>query len=74
MCLKFIDKLKCAIQPLEPILVIEMANQDRISVNRVCPCCDIEIEGCHLFTNLIPFNLEEFDIIPGMDWLEDHDA
>ena len=70
----FVDKLNCATQPLEPNLVIEVANQDKVSVDSICPSCDIEIEGCHFFANLIPFKLGEFDIILGMDWLADHDA
>ncbi|WOG95151.1 hypothetical protein DCAR_0414454 [Daucus carota subsp. sativus] len=70
----FVDKLNCATQPLEPNLVIEVANQDKVSVDSICPSCDIEIEGCHFFANLIPFKLGEFDIILGMDWIVDHDA
>ncbi|XP_074347002.1 uncharacterized protein LOC141685821 [Apium graveolens] len=70
----FIDTLNYVTQPLEPNLVIEVANQERVSVDRICPSCDIEIEGHHFFMNLIPFKLEEFYIILGMDWLEDHDA
>ncbi|XP_074377905.1 uncharacterized protein LOC141719427 [Apium graveolens] len=57
-----------------PNLVIEVANQDKVSVDRICPSYDIEIGGRHFFTNLIPFKLGEFDIILGMDWLADHDA
>ncbi|XP_074337032.1 uncharacterized protein LOC141674208 [Apium graveolens] len=70
----FIDKLNCATQPLEPNLVIEVANQDRVSVDKICPSCDIEIEGRNFFANLIPFKLGEFDIFLSMDWLADHDA
>ncbi|XP_074323227.1 uncharacterized protein LOC141660165 [Apium graveolens] len=70
----FVDKLNCATQPLEPNLVIEVANQDKVSVDRIYPSCDIEIGGRHFFANLIPFKLGEFDIILGMDWLADHDA
>ncbi|XP_074346680.1 uncharacterized protein LOC141685480 [Apium graveolens] len=53
----FVDKLNCATQPLEPNLVIEVANQDRVSIDRICPSCDIEIGGRHFFANLIPFKL-----------------
>ncbi|XP_074373531.1 uncharacterized protein LOC141713862 [Apium graveolens] len=70
----FVDKLNYATQPLEPNLVIEVANQDKVFVDRICPSCDIEIGGRHFFVNLIPFKLGEFDIILGMDWLADHDA
>ncbi|XP_074378033.1 uncharacterized protein LOC141719554 [Apium graveolens] len=70
----FVDKLNCSTQPLEPNLLIELANQDRVYVDRICPSCDIKIKCLHFFANLIPFKLGEFDIIPGMDSLADHDA
>ncbi|KAL8135032.1 hypothetical protein AgCh_009889 [Apium graveolens] len=48
--------------------------QDKVSVNQFCPRCRIEICG-HLFlVDLIPFQLGEFDVILGMDWLSQHKA
>ncbi|KAK1360434.1 hypothetical protein POM88_044908 [Heracleum sosnowskyi] len=70
----FVDKLKCETQLLcEPLSII-LANQDKVSVNHVYPHCKIEIDG-HVFpTNLIPFQLGEFDVILGMDWLTNFSA
>ncbi|XP_074347147.1 uncharacterized protein LOC141685976 [Apium graveolens] len=69
-----VDRLKCVAYPLESNLIIKVANQERVVVNRVCPNCDIVIEGRNFFADLIPFKLGEFDIILGMDWLVNHDA
>ncbi|KAL8133900.1 hypothetical protein AgCh_009097 [Apium graveolens] len=65
----FVDKLHCEVKLLEQALMIELANKDQVSVDRVCPRCNIEIAGHHFYANLIPFKLGEFDVILGMDWL-----
>ena len=54
--------------------MIELANQDKVPVHEVCPHCKIEISGHQFPANLIPFQLGEFDVILGMDWLSNHDA
>ncbi|XP_074346904.1 uncharacterized protein LOC141685713 [Apium graveolens] len=70
----FVDKLNCEIQSMYEPLSIILANQDRVSVNRICPYCSIEIAG-HVFpVNLIPFQSGEFDVILGMDWLTSFSA
>ncbi|XP_074361561.1 uncharacterized protein LOC141701845, partial [Apium graveolens] len=69
-----IDRLKCIAYPLEPNLIIEVENQERVTANRICPNCDMVIEGRHFFADLIPFKLGEFDVILRMDWLSNHDA
>ncbi|XP_074346271.1 uncharacterized protein LOC141685046 [Apium graveolens] len=69
-----IDRLKCVSYPLESSLVIEVANQERVTANKICPNCNIVIEGRHFSSDLIPFKLGEFDVILGMDWLANHDA
>ncbi|XP_074377540.1 uncharacterized protein LOC141719054 [Apium graveolens] len=70
----FIDKLNCETQLMHEPLSIILSNQDRVSVNHICPHCAIEIAG-HVFpANLIPFQLGEFDVILGMDWLTSFSA
>ncbi|KAL8090813.1 hypothetical protein AgCh_040034 [Apium graveolens] len=69
-----IDRLNCIAYPLEPNLIIEVENQERVTTNRVCPNCDMVIEGRHISADLIPFKLGEFDVILGMNWLSNHDA
>ncbi|XP_074337721.1 uncharacterized protein LOC141674920 [Apium graveolens] len=43
---RVIDRLKCVAYLLEYNLIIEIANQERVAANRICPRCDIVIEGC----------------------------
>ncbi|XP_074374278.1 uncharacterized protein LOC141714672 [Apium graveolens] len=70
----FVDKLNFETQLMQEPLSIILANQDRVYVNHICPYCAIEIAG-HVFpTNLIPFQLGEFDVILGMDWLTSFSA
>ncbi|XP_074346377.1 uncharacterized protein LOC141685156 [Apium graveolens] len=69
-----VDRLKCVTYPLESNLVIEVANQARVTVDRNCPNYDILREGRHFSAELILFKLGEFDVILGMDWLVNHDA
>ena len=70
----FIYKIDCEVQWLDEVLVIKLANDDQVMVDRVCPDCDIEIGRCHFSVDLIPFRLGEFDVILGMDWLASNNA
>nr|XP_017227894.1 PREDICTED: uncharacterized protein LOC108203463 [Daucus carota subsp. sativus] len=70
----FVDKWNCETQLMHEPLSVVLANQDRISVEHVCPHCTIVIAG-HVFpASLIPFQLGEFDVILGMDWLTTFNA
>ncbi|KAL8114916.1 hypothetical protein AgCh_021664 [Apium graveolens] len=40
----FVDKLHCEVKLLGQALMIELANKNQVSVDRVCPSCDIEID------------------------------
>ncbi|KAK1384047.1 hypothetical protein POM88_021782 [Heracleum sosnowskyi] len=70
----FARKLNCLMEPLNGVLSVEIANQDRIPVSSYCPRCEIEILGSRFYADLLPFKLGEFDVILGMDWLTDYDA
>ncbi|XP_074365281.1 uncharacterized protein LOC141706412 [Apium graveolens] len=70
----FIGKLNCEIEPLVELLSIILANQERVSVKVVCPRCKVEISGYSFPASLIPFQLGEFDVVLGMDWLAEHGA
>ncbi|KAL8125393.1 hypothetical protein AgCh_012909 [Apium graveolens] len=54
---------------LDEPLTIEVANKDKVPVSQFCPKCSVEISGYTFPTDLIPFELGDFDIILGMDWL-----
>ncbi|KAL8148657.1 hypothetical protein AgCh_005864 [Apium graveolens] len=69
-----LDRLKCVAYPLEPNLITELANKEKVIVNRVYLDCDVVIEGRYFSADLIPFKLGEFDVILGTDWLSNHEA
>ncbi|KAL8134392.1 hypothetical protein AgCh_009426 [Apium graveolens] len=69
-----LNKLNCVAYPLEPNLIIEVANQEKVIASKICPECDVTIEGRHFSADLIPFKLGEFEVILGMDWLSNHEA
>ncbi|XP_074342528.1 uncharacterized protein LOC141680117 [Apium graveolens] len=64
--------LKCVTYPLEPNLITEVANQERVTSKRICPICDRIIEGRHFSAGLILFKLREFDVLLWMDWFSNH--
>ncbi|KAL8132071.1 hypothetical protein AgCh_007823 [Apium graveolens] len=68
-----LDKLNCGAYPLEPNLIIEVANQEKVIASEICPDCEVTIEGRHFSADLIPFKLGEFEVILGMDWLSNHE-
>ena len=65
-------KMDLMLEDLAEPLTIEVANQDRVSVSQFCPKCQLEIHGHSFSVDLIPFELGEFDVILGMDWLSQH--
>ncbi|KAL8134767.1 hypothetical protein AgCh_009689 [Apium graveolens] len=69
-----LDRLNCVAYPLEPNLIIEVANLEKVIIDKVCPDCVVVIEGRHFSADLIPFKLGEFDVILGMDYLSNHEA
>ncbi|KAK1394816.1 hypothetical protein POM88_013872 [Heracleum sosnowskyi] len=68
----FVAKLGCEVRKLHEAISIMLANQDRVLADQICPQCVIEISGCHFPISLIPFQLGEFDVILGMDWLAEN--
>ncbi|XP_074323597.1 uncharacterized protein LOC141660508 [Apium graveolens] len=69
-----IDRLNCIAYPPEPNLIIEVATREKVIGNRICPNCDLVIEGRHFSADLIHFKLGEFDVILGMDWLTNYNV
>ena len=70
----FMRKLGMVSIPLEESMNIEIANQEVITVDQVCPNCEVMIQKQLFTVDLIPFKLGEFEVILGMDWLTRYDA
>ncbi|XP_074373980.1 uncharacterized protein LOC141714356 [Apium graveolens] len=45
------DRIKYVAYPLESILIIKVANEEEVVANRICPECDIVIEGMDWLAN-----------------------
>ncbi|XP_074360186.1 uncharacterized protein LOC141700288 [Apium graveolens] len=60
------------LEDLAELLTIEATNQDIILVIQYCPKHHLEIHGHSFLADLIPFELGEFDVILGMDWLSQY--
>ena len=44
----------------------------RVSVDKICRDCELEISGILLIVDLRVMDMSEFDVILGMDWLTAH--
>ena len=69
---KFALKVYGTIEALEYNMCVSIPTQSMVIVNIVIRECPIEIEGRTLYTALVVINLEEFDVILGMNWLSKH--
>lgn len=70
----FISKAGWETRRLTEPLSIILANQDRVLVDQICPQCEVDISGYRFRISLLPFQLGEFDVILGMDWLAENNA
>lgn len=59
---------------LEHLLNIEVANKESIPVDRVHKNSCVEIRGHKTLAGRISIQLGEFDVILGMDWLDNYEA
>ncbi|KAL8093525.1 hypothetical protein AgCh_035410 [Apium graveolens] len=69
-----VNKIKLMLEDLDEPPTIEVANKDKVLVKQFCPSCSLEISGYMFPVNLIPFELGDFDVILGMDWLSRYRA
>ncbi|XP_074323903.1 uncharacterized protein LOC141660817 [Apium graveolens] len=69
-----VSNMDLLLEDLTEPLTIEVANQDKVSVNQFFPRCQLKICGRFFLVDLIPFKLGEFDVILGMDWLSQYKA
>ncbi|XP_063946164.1 uncharacterized protein LOC108194850 [Daucus carota subsp. sativus] len=72
--IRLMNKLGMESVPLREMMNIEIANQEVITVDQVCPNCEILVQTQNFAIDLIPIKLGEFDVILGMDWLTKYDA
>ena len=71
---KFITLVNIEIQPIDCSMVVSLPTGDSIIADRVCMGCRVIIEGHEFRANLVLLDIQDFDVILGMDWLPRHYA
>ena len=67
-----VEELGLEVETLEKLLYVSSPLDTRVSVQRMCNNCELEISGILLTVDLRVMDMTEFDIILGMDWLMEH--
>ena len=62
------------IQLIDCSMVVSLPTGDSLIVDRVYMGCRVIIEGHEFMANLVLLDIQEFDVILGMDWLSRHHA
>ena len=71
---KFIAQVNIEIQPIDYSMVVSLPTGDSPIANRVYIGCRVIIEGHEFLANLVLLDIQDFDVILGMDWLSRHHA
>ena len=62
------------IQPIDCSMVVSLPTGDSLITDRVYMGCRVIIEGHEFRANLVLLDIQDFDVILGMDWLSRHHA
>ena len=60
------------VETLEKPLYVNSSLGNRVSVDKICRDCELEISGILLTVDLQVKDIWDFDVILGMDWLMAH--
>ena len=71
---KFIAQVNIEIQPIDCSMVVSLPTGDSRIADRVYMGCRVIIEGHEFMANLVLLDIQDFDVILGMDWLSRHRA
>ena len=71
---KFIAQVNIEIQPIDCSMVVSLPTGDSLIADRVYMGCRVIIEGYEFMANLVLLDIQDFDVILGMDWLPRHHA
>ena len=67
-----VEELGLEVETLEKSLYVSSPLRTRVSVQRICCNCELEISGILLTMDLRVMDMTKFDVIFGMDWLTAH--
>ena len=71
---KFIAQVNIEIQPIDCSMVVSLPTGYSLIADRVYMGCRVIIEGHEFRANLVLLDIQDFDVILGMDWLSRHHA
>ncbi|XP_052186125.1 uncharacterized protein LOC127797321 [Diospyros lotus] len=71
---KFASKLNAHVEHVSTPLGVTIPSGGIISMNHVVRTAKVEVKGNFLETTLYVLDMQEFDVILGMDWLSKHHA
>ena len=71
---KFITQVNIEIQPIDYSMVVSLPTRDSLIADRVYMGCRVISEGHEFRANLVLLDIQDFDVILGMDWLSRHHA
>ena len=57
------------VETLEKPLYVNSPLRTRVSVDKICRDCELEILGIMLMIDIRVIDIQDFDVILGMDWL-----
>ena len=69
---KFISQVNIEIRPIDCSMVVSLPTGDSLIADRVYMGCKVIIEGHEFRANLVLLDIQDFDVILGMDWLSRH--
>ena len=69
---KFIAQVNVEIQAIDCSMVVSFPTRDSLIEDRVYMGCRVIIEGYEFRANLVLMDIQDFDVILGMDWLSRH--
>ena len=69
ICAKFIAQVNIEIKPIDCSKVVSLPTGDSVIADRVSMGCRVIIEGHEFRANLVLLDIQDFDVILGMDWL-----
>ena len=67
-----VKDLGLEVETLEESLHVSFPLETRVSVDKICRDCELEISGILLTVDLRVMDISKFDVILGMDWLTAH--
>ena len=67
-----VEELSLEVETLEKPLYVSSPLRTRVSVQRICHNCDLELSRILLIMDLKVMDMTKLDVILGMDWLTVH--